>query len=188
MQPTLSVPSIRYEPFEDAVKSWTLMGGTSMFTDQNSHLQRTWDEEICRSRFALLLGTADIVNRARLLAVSSPASGAWLSALPLANLGLHLLDKKVHVSVGLRMDSTLSRPRIWGCGTKVTDSSVHGLSCRKGSSHLSRHAAINDIIARAFRSVDIPASLEPQGLMRDYGKRPDGRLPLLLCSGHGGNA
>jgi hypothetical protein len=32
----------------------------------------------------------------------------------------------------------------------------------------------NEVIARAFRSVDIPAELEPSGLSRTDGKRPDG--------------
>ena len=51
---------------------------------------------------------------------------------------------------------------------------THGLSCRwsEGSRH--RHAAINDIVHRSLTSAKIPAHLEPSGLYRSDGKRPDG--------------
>lgn len=39
---------------------------------------------------------------------------------------------------------------------------------------MSRHASLNDIIRRAFTTVNVPAVLEPNGLLRDDGKRPDG--------------
>ena len=56
---------------------------------------------------------------------------------------------------------------------------MHGLSCRKSAGRHLRHALANDIIARAFRSADTPADLEPAGLLRGDGKRPDGatRIP-----------
>ena len=37
----------------------------------------------------------------------------------------------------------------------------------------SRHAALNDIIRRALSSANIPSRLEPPGLSRVDGKRPD---------------
>ena len=36
------------------------------------------------------------------------------------------------------------------------------------------HAAINDIVLRAFSSAQVPSRLEPLGLDRSDGKRPDG--------------
>jgi hypothetical protein len=38
----------------------------------------------------------------------------------------------------------------------------------------SRHASLNSIVAKALKSADIPAHLEPNGLLRDDCKRPDG--------------
>jgi len=38
----------------------------------------------------------------------------------------------------------------------------------------SRHASINSIIALALKSANIPSELEPIGLLRSDGKRPDG--------------
>ncbi|KAF2893128.1 hypothetical protein ILUMI_13047 [Ignelater luminosus] len=51
---------------------------------------------------------------------------------------------------------------------------AHGLSCQKGSERSSRHAANNNIINRTLESVGLPSILEPVGLMREDGKRPDG--------------
>ena len=50
----------------------------------------------------------------------------------------------------------------------------HGLSCSKSAGRLARHASINDIIRRALVIAGVPAVLEPNGLARDDGKRPDG--------------
>ena len=51
---------------------------------------------------------------------------------------------------------------------------THGLSCRNSSGRLHRHAALNDIIHKALTSANVPARLEPSGLCRSDGKRPDG--------------
>ena len=53
-------------------------------------------------------------------------------------------------------------------------SMVHGLSCRFSKGRHSRHASINDIIKRALESAKVPCHLEPTGLFRSDGKRPDG--------------
>jgi len=116
----------------------------------------------------------DTDTTAKLLASSSPYSGWWLSALPLANLGLHPTYREIHVAVKMRLGTTLSLERVCVSGVKVINSGLHGLSCRKGSGRLSRHLAINDIIARAFRSANVPAALKLLGLMRGDGKCPDG--------------
>ena len=50
----------------------------------------------------------------------------------------------------------------------------HGLSCRRSEGRHHRHAAMNEIIHRALTSACVPARLEPPGLLRNDGKRPDG--------------
>ena len=50
----------------------------------------------------------------------------------------------------------------------------HGLSCLKNSGRYHRHAAVNNVIYRAMASAGIPSTLEPSGLSRSDGKRPDG--------------
>jgi len=50
----------------------------------------------------------------------------------------------------------------------------HGLSCRRGPGSQSHHHAVNEIIARILRSVGVLSILEPTGLIRGNGKRPEG--------------
>ena len=44
----------------------------------------------------------DEMTRARLLSVSTPELGAWLHALPIANLGFRMDDSTIRVAVGLK--------------------------------------------------------------------------------------
>ena len=50
----------------------------------------------------------------------------------------------------------------------------HGLSCKNQVGRHPRHSNVNDLVKRALSSADIPSRLEPQGLSRKDGKRPDG--------------
>ena len=82
--------------------------------------------------------------------------------------------KKV-VAVGLHLGSPLCRPHLCHhCGSEVDRLGHHGLSCRKSEGRHYRHAAINDIVHRALSSAQVPSRLEPSGLSRSDGKRPDG--------------
>ena len=55
---------------------------------------------------------------------------------------------------------------------------VHGLSCRLNAGRFPRHTELNRIIHRALAKANIPSKLEPAGLLRSDGKRPDG---ITLC-------
>ena len=53
--------------------------------------------------------------------------------------------------------------------------------CLKSAGRFSRHFSINDILRRALTSIAIPSILEPTGISRSDGKRPDG-LTLIPWS------
>ena len=76
--------------------------------------------------------------------------------------------------VSLRLGAPLCTPHVCICGAAVDSSGVHGLSCRKSAGRGARHSTINSIVKTALNSAEIPSRLEPQGLARDDGKRPDG--------------
>jgi len=139
-------------------------------------IQKNWDaSKVMKTADSLLENACDDVTRARLLAVSAKESGAWLHALPISSVGLRMDDNTVRVAVGLRLGSTLGRPHICvHCGAEVDHLATHGLSCKKSEGRHHRHAAINDILHRALSSAKIPSRLEPSGLLRSDGKRPDG--------------
>lgn len=55
--------------------------------------------------------------------------------------------------------------------------------CKYAAGRITRHQAINDVIARAFVTVDIPVTREPTGLSINVNKRPDGFTVLLWREG-----
>ena len=55
----------------------------------------------------------------------------------------------------------------------MNETRIHALSCLKSQGRLPRHACLNDIVKRALTSANIPSTLEPKGLCRGDGRRPD---------------
>ena len=60
---------------------------------------------------------------------------------------------------------------------------THGLSCKRSEGRHFWHAGINDTIHQSLISAKVPSLLEPSGLMRSDGKRPDGMSILPWSSG-----
>ena len=134
-----------------------------------------WDAPFVESSFATLLASQpDEYNRARLLAAAAPHSGDWLHVLPISSCGLRLDDDAIRVAIGLRLGANLCDPHVCPCGTFVNSRGIHSLSCKRGSSNLTRHVIINNLVHRAFVRARIPSTMEPTGLSRSNGKRPDG--------------
>ena len=138
--------------------------------------QRVWDTlKVSVTAERLLENAPDVRARARLLAASSRESGAWLQALPVSSLGFRMDDNTIRVAGGLRLGSPLCRPHICHhCGAEVDHLTTHGLSCRWSEGCHFRHASLNDIVHRALSSAKVPSRLEPAGIYRCDGKRPDG--------------
>jgi Reverse transcriptase (RNA-dependent DNA polymerase) len=136
--------------------------------------QRAWDQPYIQSVTDHLLSISNSVDKARLLAVSTPHSGDWLHTLPIASCGLRLENEDVRVAVGLRLGTALCQPHQCSCGAMVEVNGLHGLSCKLGPGKHTRHNIINDLIAKALSIAEIPCIKEPAGLSRSDGKRPDG--------------
>ena len=60
------------------------------------------------------------------------------------------------------------------CGAAVDTLGRHALSCKRSEGRYQWHAAIKGIVQQVMMSAHIPSRLEPTGLMRLDGKRPDG--------------
>jgi hypothetical protein len=110
---------------------------------------------------------------ARFKALQCRKSGSWLDAIPSPNIGTLLDNNSVQVCIGLRLGCKLCTPHICKCNAKVREIGIHGLSCYKSSGRFSRHTEINCIINRSLTSIHVNSTLEPNGLSRDDGKRPD---------------
>ena len=158
---------------DSAISSWNQGLSVPPPSSPNSTCQCAWDEPHVNATHTMLLDLVqDQQAWARLLAVLCAEPGAWLNALPIAPLGLRLSDDVVTVAFGLRLGIPIYRPHICAsCGEAL---GAQGLSCRFSKGRHSRHAALNDIVKRTLESVKIPCHLEPSGLFRSDGKRPDG--------------
>ncbi|GAU89484.1 hypothetical protein RvY_02031 [Ramazzottius varieornatus] len=129
-----------------------------------------WDTPIVERQFRVLLEQSTPTEKARLHAVSSKESGAWLDALPVSVLGL-------------RIGAKLCEPHACRCGVQVDGLGRHGLACKNSAGRHSRHDALNDIIHRALTSCQVYNIREPNGLLRDDGRRPDGLTLVPWCQG-----
>ena len=76
--------------------------------------------------------------------------------------------------MSLRLGLNLCLPHTCRCGELVDSFGSHAFVCRHSPGKGARHAAINDIVARAFTSAGVPVSREPTGLIRGNVQRPDG--------------
>ncbi len=143
-------------------------------------IQAAWDEPITeRRRQKLPDDVPDTRTKARLLATDSKESGEWLHALPCASLGTFLHHDLLRIAVALRLGARMCVPhRCRLIDSTVDEFSLHALSCRRSSDRFPRHSALSDILRRAFVSAAVPSILEPIGVCRSPGKRPDGMTQI----------
>ena len=121
-----------------------------------------------------LLENSDQYSKARLLASAQSESGTWISAIPVPSLGTHLNPDELRIAIALRTGAKICEKYSCKCGKKDDEFGYHPLSCHFSEGRHPRHSALNDIIWRALKSAGLPSELEPLGLIRGDGKRPDG--------------
>lgn len=166
----------------EAINVWK--SSTSADLPHNRSSQRQWDEPLCKVvRNNLIDAPISSADRARLLAVAEWESGLWLRAIPSTNLGTLLDNISFRIAVSLRLGAYCTVPHRCPCGNVVDQLGHHGLSCGRSAGRIPRHASLNDIIRRALASARIPAVLEPNGLSRSDGRRPDGMTLVPWKSG-----
>jgi len=77
----------------------------------------------------------------------------------------------------------LGRPLLCPCGKAVDARVLHGLCCRRSRPRHQRHHQMNDIVWRAIKRAQIPATKEPVSLIQQDGKRHDGTTLLPWARG-----
>ena len=161
---------------DEAHRLWKSSSGSSdPPTGRSMSIQKAWDRPVVGAFASSLISGADSINKARLLATQQKESGAWLSAPPVSALGLRMDNDSIRIAVGLRLGTALCLPHDCSqCGASVDETGVHALSCRRSQGRLPHHSSLNDIVKRALIAVKVPCTLEPRGLCRGDGKRPDG--------------
>ncbi|XP_063631534.1 uncharacterized protein LOC134802767 [Cydia splendana] len=157
----------------DALAAWMALNPNAP-RPEKPDVQRLWDDVGVKRIVEGLIENAVGADRARLLAGSAPESGAWLQALPSPHLGTLLDNDSMRVAVALRLGCDVCVPHLCICGTMVESNGHHALSCGRCAGRFPRHHALNDLVRRALVSANVPCMLEPPGLSRSDGKRPDG--------------
>ena len=160
---------------QDAMDCWEEKVDQSPPCTEYRKKQSSWDDPLVEQTFnSLLAATVDPSSKARLLATATKESGAWLNVLPAAHLGTKLDDDSIRIATGLRLGANIVEEHTCVCGSTVKKLGHHGLSCRRSGGRISRHHTANETIRRALVSGGVPAVLEPVGVCREDGKRPDG--------------
>ena len=107
-------------------------------------------------------------------AYQDPFGSAWLNVVPSKNLGLKLTDQQLRISLSLRLGAKIWKKHTYRCGKLVEETGYHGLSLARSAGRFSRHHNRNTLMEQALSSIKVPSILEPHGLTRTDGKRPDG--------------
>ena len=162
---------------------WRMRAGTALADGANVNRQASWDAPLAESSAAGLLEGADQLSRARLLASARRESGLWLHALPAPTLGTLLDPESFRVAVALRVGARICEPHTCRCGRQMDARGLHALSCKYSAGRHPRHAALNDVMKRALVSAGVPSTLEPVGIDRGDGKRPDGITVFPFSNG-----
>lgn len=136
--------------------------------------QSAWDSLHAKAVFNGMLNSSEPIDRARLLASSTKPSSKWLQAVPSQHLGLLLNNDAARIAVALRLGNNICEPHPCICGEMVNRNGLHALSCNKTKGKYYRHTDINKLFGMAFTAASCPNDLEPYGLSRRNGKRPDG--------------
>ena len=97
--------------------------------------------------------------------------GAWLNTLPVSSLGTLLDSERFRAAIALREGADVCIP--YSCG-RMDSRGLHGLSCKYSAGRFPRHSAMNDVIKRPLQKACLLSVLEPPGLDRGDGFRPDG--------------
>ena len=158
---------------QDALRCWQERLPEALLPEDKTR-QKFWDEPLCLQTIATQDADGDQYSRARLLAAREEGSGAWLHALPSPALGTLLDPDCLRIAVALRVGARICEPHKCRCGALVDRLGHHPLSCRYSAGRHPRHANLNDIIKRALTTAGIKCTLEPPGLDREDGRRPDG--------------
>ena len=148
--------------------------GVALASEADKGRQRSWDEPLVEASVRGLLERVDQCSRARLLAAGREESGLWLHALPTPSLGTLLEPETLRIAVALRVGARVCEPHTCRCGRVMDSRGLHGLSCKYSAGRHPRHSALNDVIKRSLQTAGVPSILEPVGIDRGDGKRPDG--------------
>jgi hypothetical protein len=171
---------IQVHYYEEALNKWLSVNNE---TPSSLKIQKSWDMINIKRVIESELQFDSDFDKARFKAIQQRESGAWLHAFPSKNIGTCLDKQDFQTSVGLRLGCRLFENHICSRCSMPNETGFHGLSCVKSLGRIPRHNELNSIIQRALSSAHFHCTLEPNGLSRDDGKRPDGATLIPWSKG-----
>ena len=166
------------------IAEWELRTGLPPPEASRQRYQRDWDRAAATAiSEQLLKDSTTETDRARLRAAAQPHSGAWLNAFPTASVGTVLNPGTLRTAVALRVGADICVAHRCRCGTTIDERGLHGLSCQLSAGRFPRHAELNSVIKRGLAAAGMPSVLEPAGLDRGDGRRPDGITTFPYAEG-----
>lgn len=158
--------------FNESLEHWNRINADKL--PEFPSIQKQWDSIIVERIILECLNFETLEDNARFRALQEPESGGWLHLIPSTNIGTAMSNQDFQICVGLRLGINHFSRHKCICGSLVDGNCTHGLSCPKAKGTFPRHVEMNRIVHRALTSARHSSTLEPIGLSRDDGKRPDG--------------
>ena len=165
------------ETFEDVSFTKALEKWLKLANEQESPLngtQKKWTKPVYVKTARNLISRMDDKRSKVFNAHQGKFGSQGPNVVPCKNLGLKPDDQQLRISIGLRLGDNICVAHTCHCGKRVERDSLHCLSCTKSAGRFSCHATLNSLIKQTLGSLDLPPMLEPRGLYRTEGKRPDG--------------
>lgn len=169
---------------QDIMDVWMAEHGAD-YVAENKNSQKCWDNLLIDRQIEVVSSNASTqLDLARINSAKQPHTGAWLDAIPVGQLGTRLTNESFRIGIALRIGAnTVCPSNKCKCGATIDTRGLHHLSCRFSAGRFSRHGEINNIVCRALNSTGRHSILEPTGLDRGDGKRPDGMTTFPYSSG-----
>ena len=159
---------------ESALTAWYELSGADTMPVAKREAQKTWSTPALDKLQIHIEQSLDQTQSKRFSLTQGSYAGAWLNAISMSPLGLKLTDGQLRCAVALRVGAKICAAHTSCCGQKVDEYGTHGLARKRSAGRFARHVFFNDFVGRSLALFVVPSVLEPAGLSRTDGKRPDG--------------
>ena len=169
---------------DSAKNLWSTLIGMDPLEEPASNSQRKWYLAASKKRFhELVESSPDQTTALRLNCLFNAEAGAFLNGAPSAKLRTRLDGPAFECAIRFRLGLPVAAAARCTCGEELDPLGSHALVCSRGSGKHIRHRIINEFVRETFVSAGVPVVLEPPGLSRSDGKRPDGVTILPFFNG-----
>ena len=124
--------------------------------------QKSLSQKLDSFAFHSLLSSASLVNKARMLSISSPHASSWITAIPSTSLKLHLDSAEYQTAIRWWLGLNTSEASPCPCCPELVLDPLghHAASCRHGGDVVTRHNRLRDIIVEFCRQAHLSVRVE----------------------------